>query len=337
MTALTPHQIRPLRPNTSRLSLPTPLPTSLCATIPAHTFPKPRRPLVRVARSHPTHLHQSNPPPAPTREEEEDDGIPADYVKILAKFKSRHNYIRVIEVSRGADHQFAGSRLLLLDGPGNIHSISFLLKFLTTTYFDVFATFPHILPQGPIGILGFGAGSAARLIFHLFPGVEIHGWELDPCVISVGREYFGLAKLKKKNPDKLFVHIGDALQAEVGGGFSGILVDLFSKGSLIPELQDRATWEKLRRKLRSGGRIMVNCGGRCVESEDPLRDGEVVMKETLKAMSKVFHRELFVLKLGHRSEDSTLALTGSLPDLDAWRQALPPPLKGYVDMWAPYG
>ncbi|KAJ0890367.1 hypothetical protein HanRHA438_Chr09g0422981 [Helianthus annuus] len=40
----------------------------------------------------------------------------------------------------------------------------------------------------------------------------------------------------------------------------------------------------MKKKLREGGRIMVNVGGSCVEAEDSRRDGKVVMEETLKAM-----------------------------------------------------
>ena len=105
---------------------------------------------------------------------------------------------------------------------------------------------------------------------------------------KVRREYFGLSKLEKGHPDKLFIYIGNALNASVRNGFSGILVDLFCKGSLISELQDPGTWEKLRKRLRKGGRIMVNVGGSCVEAEDSRRDGKVAMEESLKAMHKVF-------------------------------------------------
>ena len=66
------------------------------------------------------------------------------------------------------------------------------------------------------------------------------------------------------------------------------MVDLFCKGSLIPELQDPGTWKKLMKRLRKDGRIMVNVGGSCVEAKDSRRDGKVVMEESLKAMHKVF-------------------------------------------------
>ncbi|KAF5730879.1 hypothetical protein HS088_TW19G00481 [Tripterygium wilfordii] len=266
----------------------------------------------------------------------QDDGIPVDDVKIIAKFKSRYNYIRVLEVSRKADHPFAGSRLLLLDAPGNIHSISFLFKSFTKTYFDVFATLPPLLPPGPIAILGFGAGSAARLILELYPNAVVQGWELDPSVIAVGREFFGLSKLEKQYPDRLFIYIGNAMNASIKDGFSGILVDLFSEGSVITELQDSNKWEKLKRCLRKGGRIMVNVGGSCVEAENSRRDGKLIMEETLKAMQVVFGNKLSVLNLGSRKDDSSLALTGELPNLDEWKKAVHGYLRRYVYMWKPF-
>lgn len=314
-----PHQIQiPIQP-----LVPYPIQIS---RLPFHrTTPKPFNFRPSPPKSQPTHQTKT-----------QDDGVPADDVRIIAKFRSRYNYIRVLEVSRKVDHPFAGARLLLLDGPGNIHSISYLFRSLTNTYFDVFATLPPILPPGPIGILGFGAGSAARLILDLYPEAVIHGWELDPSVIKVAREFFALEKLEKSYPDRLFVYVGNALKASLKDGFSGILVDLFSKGSLLSELEDPNTWEKLTQCLRKGGRIMVNVGGSCVEAEDSRRDGKVVMEATLKAMHKVFGKKLYVLSLGNRKDDSLIALTGELPDLDDWKRALPRSLKFYVDMWVPY-
>lgn len=207
---------------------------------------------------------------------------------------------------------------------------------LTDTYFDVFATIPPVIPPGPLGILGFGAGSAARIHLKMYPELVIHGWELDPAVISVGREYFGLEKLEQEYKDRLFIYIGNALNANVREGFAGILVDLYSKGCLIPELQVPETWEKLKQRLRKGGRIMVNAGGSCVEPEDIRKDGKFIMEKTIEAMHKVFPGEILVLSLGNRREDSSLALTGEFPKLDQWKKSLPKPLKFYADKWKPY-
>ncbi|XAR50223.1 hypothetical protein NMG60_11004491 [Bertholletia excelsa] len=317
-------QIQPFAPNPLPISGHSP-PRTIHRTLSLR--PKsPITPPIFSLKSHQTRISEKT----------QEDGIPIADVKILAKFKSRHNYIRVLEVSRRADHPFAGSRLLLLDGPGNIHSISFLLKSLTSTYFDVFATLPPILPPGPLGILGFGAGSAARLVLDLYPNGVIHGWELDSAVISVGREYFGLAKLEKKHPDRLFVHIGNALDAEIRDGFSGLLVDLFGKGHVIPELQNPNTWERLKGRMRRGGRIMVNVGGSCVEPEDSRRDGRTIMEETLRALLEAFPGEVSVLRLGNKKEDSSVAMTGELPKTEEWKNVLPKPLRSYADMWKPF-
>lgn len=172
----------------------------------------------------------------------------------------------------------------------------------------------------------------------MYPQGIIHGYELDPAVISVGREYFGLSKVEKQYPDRLFIYISNALHASVKDGYSGFIVDLFSKGCLIPELQNPKTWVKLKGKLKKGGKIMVNVGGSCVEPEDSRKNGKFIMEETLKAMNKVFEGEVFVLNLGNRKqEDSTVAIAGGLPDLEKWRISVPKPLRFYVDMWNKYG
>ncbi|KDP31045.1 hypothetical protein JCGZ_11421 [Jatropha curcas] len=307
-------------------------------TNPVQSSPKTKISIQSNPKSKTLQTETSVQPNSRNKTRRQEDGIPTEDIQIIAKFKSRYNYIRVLEVSRKVDHPLAGSRLLLLDDPGNIHSISFSHKLLTNTYFDVFATLPPILPPGPVAILGFGAGSAARLILELYQNGRVHGWELDPSVIAVGRKYFGLERLERDFSDRLFIYIGNALSLEsyVRDGFSGILVDLFSKGSVIPELQDPNTWEEFTRCLRKGGRIMVNVGGRCVEAEDKRRDGAVVMQDTLKAMHQVFGDNLFVLSLGSQNDDSTIALTGELPDLDAWKSVVPRSLRFYMDMWTPY-
>ena len=89
-------------------------------------------------------------------------------------------------------------------------------------------------------------------------------------------------------------------------------------------------------RLRKGGRIMVNVGGSCVEAENRLRDGKVVMEETLGAMKEVFGKKVFVLSLGNRKDDSSLTLTGDLPHLEEWKKLLPGPFKCYANMWTLY-
>ena len=58
-------------------------------------------------------------------------------------------------------------------------------------------------------VLGFGAGSAARALLHFHPDLSVHGWELDPAILAVARDFFSLAELKKDHAARLSVHVGE--------------------------------------------------------------------------------------------------------------------------------
>lgn len=263
-------------------------------------------------------------------------------LQLVADVRSPHNHIRVADVSpRAAGHPLAGARLLLLDGPGNIHSLTFPRRPhcpLTATYFDAFATLPPLLPRPSLAVLGFGAGSAARALLHFFPDVSVHGWELDPAVLAVARDFFGLAELEEGHAARLFVHVGDALEAEAPpGGFGGALVDLFANGSVIPQLQEADTWRRIGGMVARGGRMMVNCGGGCVEAEEEGRDGEAVKDATLRAMAVAFGEDMVSVM---EVDESCVAMAGppvTVPDeVVAWKALLPPELQHFVDLWKPY-
>jgi len=80
------------------------------------------------------------------------------------------------------------------------------------------------------------------------------------------------------------------------------------------------------------GRMMVNCGGGCVEAEEEGRDGEAVKDATLRAMAAAFgERMVSVMDV----DGSWVAMTGP-PVTAAWKARLPPELRNFVDMWRPY-
>jgi hypothetical protein len=257
-----------------------------------------------------------------------------DELQLVADIQSPYNHIRVADVSPRA-----GARLLLLDGPGNIHSLSFPRRGdrppLTGTYLDAFATLPPLLPRPSLAVLGFGAGAAARALLHFYPDISVHGWELDPAVVAVARDFFGLADLERRHAARLSVHVGDALEARAPpGGFGGAAVDLFARGSVLPALQEPGTWRRLGAVVAPGGRVMVNCGGAGVEAEDEGRDGAAVKDATLRAMAAAFGEgAVSVLHV----DGSWVAMTGPPVTAAAWRARLPPELRHFVDAWRPYG
>ncbi|XP_077223812.1 uncharacterized protein LOC143857277 isoform X2 [Tasmannia lanceolata] len=185
------------------------------------------------------------------------DSTTEDDYSVLCAITSQYNHIVILENPN--------SRILLLDSTHNIHSIYNKGHKWTGSYWDEFATLPAIVPQGPIAILGLGGGTAAHLMLELCPSLKLEGWEIDEILIDQAREYLGLSHLEKCNQAGgiLFVHVGDALShsAVIPGGFAGIVVDLFSDGKVLPQLQEAATWLELNKRLMPHGRIMVNCAG----------------------------------------------------------------------------
>lgn len=196
-----------------------------------------------------------------------------------------------MEVAREADHLLAGARLLLLDNPGCIHTVYYEHNVLTNSYYDVLATIVPLLPGGPVGILGLGAGAVAHILHHFFPTLEMHGWELDPDIVNIARQFFNMSDLEgsgdpaggrsegkpsssfvdqvvasdedkfkpRTGSGKLAVHIGNAVGPEVcvEGGFAGLVVDLFAEGQVIPALQEPRTWEQLKATLKPGGNSLI--------------------------------------------------------------------------------
>lgn len=269
------------------------------------------------------------------------------------------NQISVLELDEAGDHELAGAYVLKLDGADLAHSVFWGNgKVWSGGCHDVFASLPPLLPEGPIGILGLGAGTVARLLLHIWPSLHLEGWELDPEVVRVGRQYFGLADLeslqgrertpegkvikteklprRKKKTGRLVVHIGDALgpQATVTGGFAGIMVDIFINGAVCKELALVSTWRRLKKRLRSGGRIMVNCipnSSHLQEDSVVSREWDEVMHKIVRAMDVVFPGEVRVREL--TDGNNVMLLSGEVPDTGVWSSKVPDLLADGVHEW----
>lgn len=260
----------------------------------------------------------------------------ASAYSIIAAMKSIHNDIVVVDTP--------DSRVLLLDSTHNVHSMINKDHKWTGSYWDEFACLPAIVPQGPIALLGLGAGTAAHLMLDVWPSLQLEGWEIDEILIDLARNYFGLSVLEKPTQDggSLSIHVGDALSPSVAveGGFAGIIVDLFSDGKILPQLQEDATWLEIEKKLMPNGRIMVNCGGAHAELSgsqhqiDSLK-GSWLQNSTIKALCRVFPGKLSWKRMEEKDSDNYLALTGPQPDFDAWSALLPTALSSNVKLWKP--
>ncbi|KAL8265582.1 hypothetical protein R6Q59_023712 [Mikania micrantha] len=245
-----------------------------------------------------------------------------DY-QVLSAINTSYNDILILDT--------AESRMLLLDSTHNIHSVFIKGQVWTGSYWDEFASLPAIIPEGPIAIFGLGGGTAAHLMLTLWPSLQLHGWEIDEILIDKSREHLGLSDLEKPTEGGgiLNVHIGDALSSSstVPGGYAGIVVDLFSGGEVLPQLQEVQTWLELNGKLMTNGRLMVNCGG------STCGGGIWEKNSTLKTLCKAFPGQVNWKKMPKSDGENYLALTGPLPDLTLWAAALPPRLGSSVVQW----
>ncbi|OEL37622.1 C-terminal binding protein AN [Dichanthelium oligosanthes] len=270
----------------------------------------------------------SAPPAPPAAEEQAPQEKPEDFHLLAANRSDFNEMIMVIDSP--------AARYLVLDHNKNIHSILPKTTVWTNSYWDEFVSLPAVVPLGPVALLGLGAGTAAHLMLKFWPWLQLVGWEIDPMVrtllighffiIELSRNYFGMSDLEKptESGGSLSVHIGDALSpsATIGGGFAGIVVDLFCDGKVIPQLQEVETWLQIAKKLMPDGRIMVNCGGADVEES---LASSWVQNPTVKALCSAFPGQLNWKRLSEKESVNYVALTGPLPDLDECKGRQSPP------------
>ncbi|XP_011083234.1 uncharacterized protein LOC105165798 [Sesamum indicum] len=276
---------------------------------------------------------QSGAAQKPEKEVEDEDDF-----QVLTAIKTAYNHIIILDTPK--------SRLLLLDSTHNVHSMLNKGTKWTGSYWDEFATLPPLLPQGPIAIFGLGGGTSAHLMLDLWPSLQLEGWEIDEILIDKSRDYLGLCDLEKHTADGgvLNIHIGDAFSpdAAISGGYAGIIVDLFAEGKALPQLEQAATWLELYDRLMPNGRFMVNCGAgedrltanNAVSQHDGSSiDGTWKLNATIRALCEAFPGQVNWKKMPQSACENYLALTGSLPDLCTWSDALPNELKSSVNQW----
>ncbi|XP_058727693.1 uncharacterized protein LOC131599306 [Vicia villosa] len=317
-----------------------------------HSFPFPSQSLTihnpTPSTSLSIHYHHPFSPTSIHAQQHQNQQLHDDSVEeeesfqILTSVKTDYNDIMIVETP--------SSRMLLLDSSHNVHSILYKERKWTNSYWDEFASLPAIVPKGPIAILGLGGGTAAHLMLELWPSLQLEGWEIDDILIDKARDYFGLSDLEKPTEDGgiLNVHIGDVFvpSEDLHKRYAGIVVDLFSDGKVLPQLQEVSTWLELRDRLMTNGRFMVNCGGIDVDSRvafgsnDPKNlsnDEAWLLNAPMKALSKAFPGQVSWKRMPNETGENFMALTGPLPDLKSWSANVPSPLSTGVMDWKPCG
>ncbi|HEY4718757.1 MAG TPA: fused MFS/spermidine synthase, partial [Anaerolineales bacterium] len=107
-----------------------------------------------------------------------------------------------------------------------------------------------------IAIIGLAAGTSARQIEAVFGDIPMDGYELDPKIIAVGREYFGM------NQPSLNAIAQDGRWGLEHSGqvYSLIEIDAYRPPYIPPHLTTVEFFEVGRQHLTEDGAIAINVG-----------------------------------------------------------------------------
>ena len=183
---------------------------------------------------------------------------------LLAERESPYQYLAVRE-DRPADGPTA--RVLTInEAVHSWHSLRVEGRVLTgVRAYDDYATLPLLLDLAPgaelrVSVLGFACGVNAATWRHFWDGpfrLRVDGAEIDPEVLALGREYFGLdpaarADAADGRPWLRALPAGERRHL--------IVVDAFARELYVPfHLATREFFEEARARLEPGGLLAMNC------------------------------------------------------------------------------
>jgi len=169
--------------------------------------------------------------------------------------ESAYNYIQVVEVG--------GTRYLRLNEGQGIHSVynPDQLDFHGTWEQFLAAPFFNAPPYNVgdiqrIAIIGLAGGTSARQASAVFGEVPMDGFEIDPKIIEVGREYFGMT-LPSLNAIAQDGRWGLEHSAQL---YSLIEIDAYRPPYIPPHLTTVEFFEICRQHLTDDGVLAMNVG-----------------------------------------------------------------------------
>ncbi len=169
--------------------------------------------------------------------------------------ESAYNYIQVLEMPDG-------TRYLRLNEGQGVHSeyhpdhLNYggpWQQFLSGPFF-----YPAKRPEDitRVAIVGLAAGTTARQAAAVFPHVIIDGWEIDPKIVQVGREYFDM------NLPNLNVYVQDGRWGleQSSERYDLVIVDAYRPPYIPPHLTTQEFFQNAADHLKPAGALAINIG-----------------------------------------------------------------------------
>jgi spermidine synthase len=169
--------------------------------------------------------------------------------------ESAYNYIQVVERD--------GVRYLLLNEGQGIHSVYDPDQPATYGTWDYFLAAPYWNESpapgdevGRLGIVGLAGGTIAKQFTQVFGPLPIDGWEIDPGITAVGRDYFAMTE------PNLNVITADGRWglARSREKYGVVAVDAYRLPYIPWQLTTREFFEEIRDHLRDDGVVVINVG-----------------------------------------------------------------------------
>ncbi|HEY7741910.1 MAG TPA: polyamine aminopropyltransferase [Burkholderiales bacterium] len=125
-----------------------------------------------------------------------------------------------------------------------------------------------VAPPRRVLMVGLGGGSLAKFVYHRLPESVTEVLEVNPQVVAIARRLFELPAADAR----LIVRVCDAAPfiAGEGGAFDVILVDGYDGTSHVADLATVEFYGSCRRRLASGGVLVVNLWGSDHRFDDTL-------------------------------------------------------------------
>jgi spermidine synthase len=187
--------------------------------------------------------------------------------------ESEYNYIQVAQIN--------GFTLLRLNDGQGVHSIYHPDTLQFNGPWEEFLVGPYFYagrrPEDVkrMAIIGLAAGTAARQATAVYGNIPIDGFELDPKIVEVGREYFDM------NEPNLTVHIGDGRWnlEQSPYQYDIIAVDAYRPPYIPPHMTTREFFSICASHLTDDGVVTLNVGS--VPGDRRLIDGLATTMATI--------------------------------------------------------
>jgi len=173
---------------------------------------------------------------------------------LIHEEESAYNYIQVL--------QYGDFRFLRLNEGQGMHSIYNPNQYFFGGPWSQALIGPFFNPQIQIGdvkriaLVGLAAGTSARQASVALPEARVDGIEIDPKIVEIGREFFGM------DLPNLRVIIGDGRweMEKSDGAYDLISVDAYRPPYIPPHLVTVEFFQMLGERLTSDGVIAINVG-----------------------------------------------------------------------------